>query len=247
MEFLFVLSWKCSHSLQVMNYSHNFLDFLRIIISMSLGLIFVVFSSIPSSESRVMQMTMMRGSTPGGTYRMMMVERMKKGMDKMMMNQYPAPAPQQQYSQGSQEKPTKVVVVKVQPMMQMAMPKMDDCIVPVDMCSNNMMMPMMYGGGGGDRWLPLYKDWNNWKIRRGENLIDKQLTNIRFVNISHIDCWLVWNWIHTCTQEWYHTWKQITLSHGRENMFEIRLLGGRERERKVEKVKHDRSRKKGKL
>lgn len=193
MKFLFVLSWKCSHSLQVMNDSYNFLDFLRIIISMSLGLIFVVFSSVPSSESRMMQMTMMRGSTPGGTYRMMMVERMKKGMDNMMMNQYPASAPKQQYSQASQEKPTKVVVVKVQPMMQMAMPKMDDCIVPVDMCSNNMMMPMMYGGGGGgDRWLPLYKDWNNWEVKmmQRENLSDWQTTDQHSV-CTYFSHWLL--------------------------------------------------------
>lgn len=72
---------------------------------------------------------------------MMMVERMKQ-----MMNQYPAPAPQ-----ASQDKPAKVVVVKVQPVMMQ--PKMDDCIVPMDICASNMMMPgmMMYGGGGGDR------------------------------------------------------------------------------------------------
>lgn len=105
--------------------------------------------SVPSTP-RMMQMTMMRGSSPGGSYRMMVVERMKKKMNMDMMPQYPAPAPEQSYSapQAQQEKPTKVVVVKVQPMMMQ--PEME-CIVPVDICKNGMMMPnmMMYGGGGG--------------------------------------------------------------------------------------------------
>lgn len=109
-------------------------------------LILILFS-VPSTP-RMMQMTMTRGMTPNGSYRMMTMERMKmkKGMD-MNMNQYPAPA--QSYS-APQASPEKVVVVKVQPMMMQ--PKMEDCIVPVDICGGNMMMPMMmYGGGGGDR------------------------------------------------------------------------------------------------
>lgn len=110
--------------------------------------ILVILFSVPSTP-RMMQMTMMRGSTPGGSYRMMMVEK-KKMMN--MMSQYPAPAPaQQSYGnpQASQEKPTKVVVVKVQPMMMQ--PPMEDCIVPVDICKNAMMPSMMMYGGGGDR------------------------------------------------------------------------------------------------
>ena len=83
---------------------------------------------------------------------MMMVERMKKQMDNMMNQYQPAPAASYPAPQASQEKPSKVILVKVQP-VPMMQPKMDDCIVPVDICNSNMMMPnmMMYGGGGGDR------------------------------------------------------------------------------------------------
>lgn len=109
--------------------------------------ILVILFSAPSTPKMTSMMTMMRGSSPGGSYRMTMVERMKNKMNMNMMPQYPPPAPS--YSAPQQQKPDKVIVVKVQPMMMQ--PSMEDCIVPVDICKNSMMNNMMMYGGGGDR------------------------------------------------------------------------------------------------